>query len=183
MRVVHDIDRDELVLGVLHDALHRILCSIAEDLIDLFNAGFLLDFHDEVGDRAVGNGHAKRHAVEFTGEVGEYEADGAGGAGRRRDDRQRSGAGAAEVLVRRILQVLIGRVGVDRRHEATSHRKPVVEQLHHRSQAVGGAAGIGNHLFVARQNVIVHAEHDRGINLTRSRCRDHDLFRAGCDML
>ena len=41
----------------------------------------------------------------------------------------RGGAGAAQVLVRRVLQALVGRVGVDRRHQAVLDAERVVRTL------------------------------------------------------
>ena len=54
------------------------------------------------------------------------------------------GAGAAQVLVRRVLQVLVLRVGVDRRHQALDDAELVVDRLGHRAEAVGRAGGVGD---------------------------------------
>ena len=56
--------------------------------------------HDEVGDRAGRDRGANRDPVDLALQVRQHEADRPGGAGRRRDQVDRRGAGAAEVLVR-----------------------------------------------------------------------------------
>ncbi len=57
---------------------------------------------DEVGDRAVGHRHAHRHAVELALQVRQHEPRRLRGAGRRRDDVDRGGARAPQVLVRQV---------------------------------------------------------------------------------
>ena len=63
----------------------------------------------QVGGRAGGDRHAQREAVELALELRDDQADGLGGTGGGRDDVQRGGAGAAQVLVRAVLQVLVAR--------------------------------------------------------------------------
>ena len=136
--VADEVRGDDCVLGVVEDALHRALGGGLEGGVDLLDRDLALDDGREVGQRAVRSRNAEREAVQLAGQLGEDEADRLGGAGRRRDDRERGGAGAAEVAVRSVRDPLVGRVGVDGRHHALLDAERVVEDLDHRGEAVGG---------------------------------------------
>src|SRR5690606_21419998 len=102
---------------------------LAVGRVDLVHRNRLAHDGGEVGDGAVGDGDAEGEPVELALEVGEDEADGLGGAGRGGDDGGGGGAGAAEVAVRAVLDVLVRRVGVDRRHVVLRHADGVVEDI------------------------------------------------------
>ena len=65
---------------------------------------------------------------------GMHEADRLGRAGRGRDQVDRGRARAAQVLVRRVLEALVGRVGVDRGHDPALDPDRVVQHLRHRAR-------------------------------------------------
>ncbi len=129
-----------------------------------------------------GVGNAQGEAVELAFEVRQDQADGGGGSGRRRDDRQGGGARAAEVAVRRVVDALIRRVAVDRRHEALLDAERVVQDLGHRREAVGGARGVRDDRFGSRQHIVVDAEHDGRVDLALGRSRDDDFLGARCEV-
>ena len=106
-----------------------------------------------------------------------------GRAGRRRNDRQRRGARAAEVLVRQVEDLLVVRVAVDRRHRAAHETERVFDDLHHRDEAVRGARRVGDDR-VLRGVVfrLVHAHHDRNV-FALGRRGDDDLLRTAVDVL
>ena len=81
--------------------------------VHLLDGHRLLHDHGEVGERDVGRRNADRDAVDLALELGNHERRRLGGAGRRRDDRHRGGAGAAQVLVRQVEDGLVVRVAVD----------------------------------------------------------------------
>jgi hypothetical protein len=91
------------------------------------------------------DGDAQRGAVETALHRGQHQAGRAGGAGRGRHDIDRRGAGAAQVLVRQVQEVLIVGVGVHRGHESGVDPEGVVKDLHHRHEAVRGARGVRDH--------------------------------------
>src|SRR5690606_10574978 len=93
----------------------------------------------EVGDGAVGDGHAERHAVEATLHALHHEAGGTGGTGGGGHDVDGRRPGPAQVLVRAVDQLLVTGVGVHRGHEPPLHAERVVEDLDHRDEAVRGA--------------------------------------------
>src|ERR671915_101820 len=72
------------------------------------------------------------------------------------------GTRPAQVAVRTVLKVLIGRVGVDRRHQAALDAERVVEDLRHRREAVGGAGRVGNDRVPGRVVVAVIDPEDDG---------------------
>ena len=106
--------------------------------------GLARDLAGEVDDRAGGDRGAHREAAELALELRQHQADGLGGAGRGRDQVERRGPRAAQVLVRHVLEALVGRVGVDRGHQAVLDPDGVVEHLRDRRQAVGRAGGVGD---------------------------------------
>src|SRR5207302_1573296 len=67
---------------------------------------------------------------------------GAGGGG---DDVLGRGPGPAEIGVRAVLEVLVRRVRVHRRHHAALDAEGLTQDLGQRDDAVGGARGVGVH--------------------------------------
>ena len=150
--------------------------------VDLLDAGLAAERADEVDDRAVRHGDAHRHAVELALELGDHDPDRARGAGRGRDDRERRGARAAQVVVRHVVQALIARVGVRRRHEARLDAELVQQHAHDGRQAVGRARRHRDELvLVAVVGLLVDAEHERDVGILGGR-GDDDLARAGGDV-
>jgi len=91
--------------------------------------------------------------------------------------------GAAQVLVRAVLQVLVGGVGVDGGHQAALDAERVVEHLGQRGQAVGGAGGVADDRLRAVVQVVVDAHHDRQVVAGGRRGDDDLLGPAGVDVL
>ena len=84
-------------------------------------------------------------------------------------DVDRGRAGAAQVLVLEVEQVLVVGVGVDRRHQAGRDAEGVVEDLHHRHEAVRRARGVRDD-HVVRGGVVgllVDADDERGVDVGR----------------
>ena len=101
--------------------------------------GLAAERADEVDHGAVRHRHAHRDAVQLAQHLGDHEPDRARGAGRGRDDRERRGARTAQVAVRRVVQTLVARVGVRRRHEARLDAELVQQHAHDGREAVGRA--------------------------------------------
>src|SRR5205823_133142 len=72
----------------------------------------------EIDERDVRRRHADGDAVELPFQLRQDQSDRLGGAGGRRDHRQRGGAAAAQVLVREVQDLLIVGVRVHRGHDA-----------------------------------------------------------------
>ena len=182
-RVGDDVGADDRVLGVGQDALERAVGGGLVGGLDLVDAGLLRRGDGQVGGRAGRDGHAQRVAVELALQLRQHEPDRLGGTGAGRHDVQRRGTRPAQVLVRAVLQVLVLRVRVDRRHQATLDAELVVEHLGQRAEAVRGARRVRDDRVlrgvVAR---VVDAHHDRDV-LVAGRRRDDDLLRAGVDVL
>ena len=80
----------------------------------------------------------------------------------------------------KIEESLVVRHRVHSRHEPLLDAERVVHHFHHRGEAVGCARSVRNEVVVLGEDGIVHAEHDRGIDLVL--CRDsenHFLRTAG----
>jgi hypothetical protein len=84
--------------------------------------------------------------------------------------------------VRTVLEVLVAGVGVDRGHQALDDAELVVKHLGHRSQAVGRAGRVGDHVVAGRVVVVVVDAHDDGdVLVLRGRGDDH-LLRTALDV-
>ncbi len=148
-------------------------------LVDLLDARLARALDGQVDDRAGRHGRAHREAVQLALQLGDHEADRLGRAGRGRDQVDRGGARAAQVVVRHVLQALVGGVGVDRRHQAVLDADRVVEHLGHRRQAVGRARGVGDDVvLVAVVDLVeVDAEHDGHVRVGGRRGDDRPSWR------
>ena len=83
--------------------------------------------------------------------------------------------------MRRVLQVLVLGVGVDRRHQALDDAELVIEHLGHRAEAVRGARRVGDDVLAAVVLVVVDAHHDGDV-LVGGRGGDDDLLGAGIEV-
>ena len=137
----------------------------------------------EVHHRAGDHGRADGDAVELAVQLGDHEPDRLGGAGGGGDQVDRRRARAPEVAVRRVLEALIRRVGVDRGHDPALDAHGVVQHARHRAEAVGGARRVRDHVVaLGVVGVVVHAQHERHVGLRGGRRDDH-LLRAGLQVL
>ena len=109
---------------------------------------------------------AHGEAVEAALELGDHEPERLRRAGGRRDEVDRGRAGAAQVLVRTVEQVLVGGVGVDGRHLAVADADGLVEHL-----ATGARQLVVHEALVMMwwtrrvvDLVEVHAEDDVGVD-------------------
>ncbi len=183
MRVAAVVDRDQRRVLHVQDALHRARGGGAHRAVDVVDGDRLLDQGHQVDARDVRRRHAHRDAVELALEGGQHLADGRGGAGRRRDDRHRGGAGAAHVLVRQVEQVLVVGVGVHGGHPAALEAERVVQHLDHGGEAVGRARRVRDDVVRGRVVLlVVHAHDERDVGLLGGG-GDDDLLRAGGQVL
>src|SRR5262249_40160673 len=131
---------------------------------DLFVAGALHRADGEVDTRDSRSGHAEGHTSELAFHFGADQADGPGGAGGAGDDVDGGAAASLPVfLAGTVHGFLRGGVAVDGGHEALFDAKAFFQKhMHHGSQAVGGATGVGDDVVIGRiVFVMVHA-HDDG---------------------
>src|SRR3712207_3022461 len=113
-RVADDVAGDYGRVGVLEDPGELAPGGLPEGVVDLLNRGLPRGLGHEVRDRAVGYGHAHRHAVHLALELGVDHTRRPRRARRGRDDVVRRAPRPPGVLVRRIQQALV--VGVGRAH-------------------------------------------------------------------
>jgi len=116
----------------------------------------------QVHDADVGRGHAHGVAVEFAFQLGDDEVQCFRGARRAGNHVNRSGASAAQILVREVEELLVVRVGMDSGHRAAMDSKRFVENFGDGGETVCGAGGIRNDVVLRRiVGFVVHAE-DKG---------------------
>ncbi|MPM30687.1 hypothetical protein SDC9_77237 [bioreactor metagenome] len=181
VRIGLDVLGDDRVLGV-GDHRRVGLGGLLHGGVDLLDGGLAAGLEREVDDRTGRGRHAQGVAVELALELRQHQGHGLGGTGLGRDDVEGRGAGATQVLVRTVLQVLVGGVGVDGRHQALDDAELVVQHLGDRGEAVRGARRVGDDVVLLRVVLgVVHADHD-GLVLVLRRGGDDDLLGAGLDV-
>src|SRR6202022_4740784 len=106
------------LLGGAQESLQRSLgCRLLESGIDgIFCCTGLLDFDGEDGIRHIGGGNSDRAPVDLSLGLGNNERGRFRGSCSRRDQGERGGSGASQVLVRQIEYLLVVGVAVDGRH-------------------------------------------------------------------
>ena len=178
MRVAFEVARDQLLFGVLDVAFERAAGGAAQQRVEPIARRRPLRLHHQIHHRDGRRRDAQREAVERALDLGDRQEQRLGGAGRGGDDVGRSVAGAAQILVRRVEDVLVVRVRVDRAHEAFDPAEAVDDRLYRGRQAVGRARCIRDDVVRRRiVPVVVDAEHQRDV-LTLGRRRDDDFLRA-----
>ena len=159
----NEISAHQLVFGVAQDAGHGTHGGGLHGGLDLVIAGRCGQIHGQVHHRHIRSGHPEGHAGELAVELGNNPAHGPGRTGGTGDDVLGCAAAAAPVLHRRAIDGFLGGSGgVHRGHQATDDAEVVMHHLGHRRQAVGGAAGVGNHVLAGIAAVVdAHHKHRR----------------------
>ena len=183
MRITDDVLEDERIFAVREDALERTFGSRFERGVDFLNRRFFRKNRAEVSDRTGRCGNAERSTLKLAVQLRNHEADCLRCPGRGRNDVLRSGPGAAKVAVRCIEDDLVTGVGVNRAHETLFDTEGVIEDLHHRREAVRGAGSIGNDVVLCRiVEPVVDADAESQIRIFR-RSGDDDLLGTRFDVL
>ena len=100
-----------------------------------------------------------------------------------RDHAHRARPRPPEILVREVVDGLVVRIRVHGRGEAALDAEVVEKHLGHGGQTVGGAGGVGDELVLGRVVLaLVDAQHHGDVGILGGR-GDHDLLRAGLQML
>src|SRR5271165_1869069 len=173
-----DVARDDRVLGVLHERRERTAAGgRLERPVYLLDASLALALDSEIDDRPRGDGSAHREAVQLALQRRDHETDRLRSSRRGRDQVDRRGARAAQVFVGEVLQALVGRVRVDRRHQPVPDADGVVDDLGHGRQAVGRARGVRDHVVAIAVIHLVEVDpQDDGRVGILGRCRDDHLL-------
>ena len=138
-QVADIVHRDERLVAHVEDAFERTRGrGFLERRVHRFDGGGTFDFRSEIDDRHVRGRHAQRDAVDLALHLGDDKPGRFGGTGRRRNDAERRGPGAAHVLVGEIEDLLVVGVAVHRRHEPVLESEIVHDDFDDRHEAVGG---------------------------------------------
>jgi len=176
VRVGDEVGRDDVLVRVREDALHRAVGGLLDLRADVGVRGALLHRDRQVHDRDVGGRHAEGHAGQHAVEARQHLADGLGSASARGDDVEAGAAATPPVLGRGAVDHLLRRRhGVHRRHQALGDRVVVVDDLGERREAVGRARGVRHDRLACILTLVdAHDEHRR----VARRRRDDDLLGA-----
>src|SRR5690606_16074715 len=101
------VDTDERLVRYIEDSVHGSAGRSAIRLVDLLDGDVLLQLGREVDYGDVGSWHAHGHSVDQTLHLWQDQCSCLGRASRGRDDGDGGGAGAAEVLVREVEDLLV----------------------------------------------------------------------------
>ncbi len=135
-----EVSRDDLVLGVVEDALHGTSGGFLDSVLDLLVRSRLLETDNEIDDGDIDGGDTEGETGELAVQAGDDLADGLGGTSRRRDDVVADGTATTPVLVRGTVDgALGGSRGVDGGHETLDNAELVVDDLGKGRKAVGRA--------------------------------------------
>jgi len=110
-------------------------------------------------------------------QLGQYNTNGFGSAGRGGNDIFCGGATAAPIRVGHLGQSLVIGVGVDGIYHPLFNTKGLMQYPGHGSQAVGGATGIGDNALIGLESRVVHPQHNGVINFVFGR---HGQQHASC---
>ena len=178
MAVMDEIGRNHVVLGVAQDAFQLALGSGLHCGADLLVGSGLLQVDGQVNNGNVQGGYTESHAGQLAVQLGDNLANRLGSAGGGRNDVAGSSPSASPVLLGRTVNGLLGAGGgVNSGHQAVNNAELVVDNLGQRSQAVGGAGGVGNDVHVRGVLVLVNTHNEHGSVLGRS--GNNNLLRAG----
>ena len=176
-----EVGGDEGLVAVSEDALHLALTLGLDDGADLLVGGLLLELAGQVDDGDIDGGHAEGHAGELSLEGGDDLGHGLGGAGGGGDDVSGRGASSAPVLAAGgVYDGLGGGHGVDGGHEGLRDDELVVDGLHHRGEAVGGAGRARDEVLGPVVLTLVDA-HDDGLGVVLGGGRVDDLLGASVE--
>ena len=180
---MHQVDRDERFVRIDEHALQRAVFRRGlQDRVDLVLRRVALRREGQIDQADVGHRHADRRTVQLALQLGQHLAHRTGRAGGGRNHAHRRGAGATQVRVDLIEDLLVVRVGVNGGHQAAFDADRVVQHLGDRRQAVGGAGRVRHDRVLGGQLVVVDAVDDGEVDAL-PRGRDQHLLRARIDML
>ena len=178
-----EVGGDDLIINILQNALHRAFGSCLHSGLDIVHGGCLLEADGQVNDGDIGSGNAHGHTGELAVELRDDLADCLCSAGGSGDDVVVDGACAAQILLlgEAVNDGLGSGGSVNGGHEAFDDAEVVIDDLCHRSKAVGGAGSVGDELHILGVLVEVDAaDEHRGIVLCGAG-HDDDLC-AGIDV-
>src|SRR5690554_4556969 len=154
------VDGYEWALFVAQDVLQFALGGLFQQLVDRIPIGRRLHFKHTVGQRRVDQRDPHRVAIQLAFQFRENLDNRGSGTGAGGNQRTATGPGPAQVLVGRIDDGLGVGQAVDRGQGTVFDAQFLVDDLHYRRQAVGGAGGRRNDAVIGRlEDVFVHA-HD-----------------------
>src|SRR5208337_3865436 len=176
--VALEVRADQQVRVDAQDALQFPLGGSNKGGVQVCDGRGLLSDVGQIHDRHVGSWNADGEAVELAGGLGDHQLQRLGGAGGAGNHVQRGGAGAAQVLVRKVQNDLVVGVAMNGGHDAGDEARGFQNHLDDRRQAVCGATGVRDDVVLGRiVLVLVHAQHDGDV-FVGGRSRDDDLLHG-----
>jgi len=179
IRRAFEIHRDEFLFAVADDAFEiAARRSPAQDRVEFVLGRRFLHDRDEIDHRDDRRGNAQRETVEGAFDLGDREVERFRCARRGRHDIGRGVARATQVLVRRVEDVLVVGVGVNRIHKALHPTELVDDGLERGRETIRRTRGVGDDVVLRGiVGAMVHAEDHRDV-LALCGCGDDDFART-----
>ena len=178
-----EINRHERTVVVGEHALQGTLSSRLEQLIDFFHRGGALRNKRQINHGHVDRRHTHRKSVQLALQFRQNETHRGSCTRLRRDHGHRGRTSAAQVFMIDVGEHLVVRVGMDRRHDAVLKTDHVVQRLHQRRKAIGGARSVRDDRHCTGQHVMIDAVDHRRVHRAAGGCRDHNLLGPTREML
>lgn len=181
-RASHEVLRHEGLVGVSEEALHVSVGATLDLLADVLVGSLLLQVGSQVDHRHIRSGHTEGHAGQLALKLGDHLGHSLGSSGGGGDDVGGSATASTPVLLgRTVHDHLGGGHGVHSGHQSRINTISVVDSLHHRGKAVGGARGARHVGHIGGVVILVDA-HDDGGGVILGGGREDDLLHAGVDV-
>ena len=165
VRIGVEVGGNDVLIGVIHNALQLALAGSLYGLADLLIGGGLGQRNGQVNNRNIQRGNTEGHTGQLALQLGDDQSAGLGSAGGGGDDVAGCGTAAAPILLGSAVYGLLGAGGgMNGGHQTLNDAEVIVDDLGQRRQAVGGAAGVGNNVHILAVGVVVNA-HNKGGSL------------------
>ena len=180
--VAQEVGGHNRLVGVSQNTLQLVLAGLLHGGADLVIAGGLAQVHGQIHHGHVQRGNAHGHTGQLAVQAGNDLAHGLGSAGGAGDNVAGSGTAAAPVLQGHAVHRLLGGGGgMHGGHQTVGNAEVIVQHLGDGSQAVGGAAGVGDKLHIGGVGVLVDA-HDEHGGIVLGGGGHHHVLGAGGDV-
>ena len=181
--IADQVGGHHLIAGIADDALHVRLRGVEHLVADVGIGHAGAQPCGQIHHRYVRRGDAERHAGHLALQGGDHAAHGLGCTGGGGDDVVQDGAAGTPVAAAAgVHRLLLGSRGVDSGHQGLLDTELLVDHISQRRQAVGGAAGVGDHAHIGAILVTVDAVNKGGRGVILGGRRQDDLLGAALEV-
>merc|ERR1719253_1100246 len=175
MSIRDEIRRDNILIGVCQNSLHRTSGSILDGTHDGFIGCTLVQACCQVNNRNIDGRNTERHTSQLSIQFRDNLSNSLGSSSGRRNDVVASSTSSTPVLLGRSINSLLGGSdSMDSGHQTFLQSKLIIDNLGKRGQTVGGAGSIGDNIHAGLILFLVDSHNEHG-GISR-RSRDDNLL-------